>query len=97
MLILDCDGTPLWPEWAERTDAHTKTTIDLPAALAFHDSSVIERLIGAVFDQLHRSVVELRLRPVFLITVAFEPSDGGVSRELAQVTPRTVVTRKVDI
>jgi hypothetical protein len=28
MMILDRDGTPLWNGWAERTDAHTKTTIE---------------------------------------------------------------------
>ncbi len=72
MLILDRDGTPLWNGWAERTDAHTKTTIDIPTVLALHDSTLIDRLIGAVFDQLHHGVVELRLRPVLLITVTSE-------------------------
>ncbi len=77
MLILDRDGTPLWNGWNRPTDAHTKTTIDLPAALALHDSTLIDRLIGAVFDQLHRGVVELRLRPVLLITVTSERMDAA--------------------
>jgi len=72
MLILDRDGTPLWNGWAGRSDAHTKMTIDLPAALALHDSTLIDRLIGAVFEQLRHGVVELRLRPVLLITVTSE-------------------------
>jgi len=61
-LILDRDATPLWNGWAERTDAHTKTTIDLPAALALHDSTLIDHLIGAVFDQLWNGTIELRVR-----------------------------------
>jgi len=77
MLILDRDGTPLWNGWSGRTDAHTKTTIDLPTALALHDSTLIDRLIGAVFDQLRYGVVELRLRPVFLITVTSERADAA--------------------
>jgi hypothetical protein len=77
MLILDRDGTPLWNGWGGRTDAHTKTTIDLPAALALHDSTVIDRLIGAVFDQLRYGVVELRVRPVLLITVTSERADAA--------------------
>ena len=85
MLILDRDGTPLWNGWAVRTDANTKTTIDLPAALALHDSTLIDRLIGAVFDQLHHGAVELRLRPVLLITVTSERTDA------AHAGPPTVV------
>jgi hypothetical protein len=77
MLILDRDGTPLWNGWGGRTDARTKTTIDLPTALALHDSTVIDHLIGAVFDQLHHGVVELRLRPVLLITVTSERADAA--------------------
>jgi len=77
MLILDRDGTPLWNGWGGRTDAHTKTTIDLPAALALHDSTLIDRLIGAVFDQLRHGVVELRLRPIVLITVTSERAEAA--------------------
>ena len=72
MLILDPDGTPLWNGWGGRTDAHTKTTIDLPSDLALHDSTLIDCVIGAVFEQLRHGVVELRLRPVLLITVTSE-------------------------
>jgi len=77
MLILDRDGTPLWNEWDGGTNPHIKTTIDLPAALALHDSTMIDRLIGAVFDQLRHGVVELRLRPVVLITVTSEHTDAA--------------------
>ena len=77
MRILDRDGTPLWNGWSRPTDAHTKTTIDLPAALALHDSTLMDRLIGAVFDQLRHGVVELRLRPVLLITITSERAEAA--------------------
>jgi hypothetical protein len=77
MLILDRDGTLLWNGWAGHTNPHTKTTIDLPSALALHDSTLIERLIGVVFDQLHHGVVELRLRPALLITIRSEPAEAA--------------------
>ena len=80
MLILDRDGTPLWNGWCRPTDAHTKTTIDRPSALALHDSTLIDRVIGAVFEQLQHGVVELRLRPVLLSTVTSECADGAHAR-----------------
>jgi hypothetical protein len=64
MLILNRDGTPLWNRSGGQNDARIKTTIDVPAALALHDSTMIERPIRAVFDQLRHSVVELCLRSV---------------------------------
>jgi hypothetical protein len=63
MLILDRDGTRLWNRWGGRTDAH--------------DNRLIDRLIGAVFAHLRCGVVELRLRPVLLITVRPERADAA--------------------
>ena len=77
MLILDRDGMPLWNGWSRPTDAYTKTTIDLPSALALHDSTLLDRVIGVVFDHLRHGVVELRLRPVLLITVTSERNDAA--------------------
>ena len=89
MLVLDRDGTTLWNGWSRPTTAHTKTVIDLPAALALHDSSVIDRLIGAVFGQLRHGVVELRLRPVLLITITSERADAACVARIRAASPDT--------
>jgi hypothetical protein len=63
MQILDRDGARLWNEWSEQADTHVTTTIDLAADLVLQDSSVIDRLIDAVFDQLRHGTITLRVRP----------------------------------
>jgi hypothetical protein len=61
MLMLDHDGIRCCEERLDQRAGRTKTTIDLPADRVLRDSSLIDCVIAAVFDQFGSMAVEIRV------------------------------------
>jgi hypothetical protein len=49
--------------WTAVSARSTQTIIDLPAAYVLNDSSLIDRVIAQIFDQLGPAPIELRISP----------------------------------